>query len=156
MRLRSGNIPKPAFMKGHQTIYHLLIRTLLRLSNPSWKHLFTAWAVLFVTLTCKAQINWYVPNTNYSTARNWDERILETIRADTPNPPVQARNLFSYAVCMYDAWAAYDTKAVGFIYHGKHTAADLAAARSEAISYAVYRMMEERLVYSRTATNQIA
>jgi hypothetical protein len=57
---------------------------------------------------------------------------------------------------MYDAWAAYDTNAVGFIYHGKHTAADLAAARNQAISYAVYRMMEERLVYSRTATNQIA
>jgi hypothetical protein len=112
--------------------------------------------VLFVTLTCKAQINWYNPNTNYSTARNWDERILETIRADTPNPPVQARNLFSYAVCMYDAWAAYDTKAVGFIYHGKHTAADVTAARNAAISYAVYRMMHERLAYSRTATNQIA
>jgi len=55
---------------------------------------------------------------------------------------------------MYDAWAAYDTKAVGFIYRGKHTAADVAAARREAISYAVYRMMVERLAYSRTATNQ--
>jgi hypothetical protein len=57
---------------------------------------------------------------------------------------------------MYDAWAAYDTNAVGFIYHGKHTAADVAAARNEAISYAVYRMIHERMAYSRTATNQIA
>jgi hypothetical protein len=57
---------------------------------------------------------------------------------------------------MYDAWAAYDTNALGFLYHAKHTAADVASARNEAISYAVYRMMEERLVYSRTATNQIA
>jgi hypothetical protein len=30
----------------------------------------------------------------------------------------------------------------------------VAAARREAISYAVYRMMVERLAYSRTATNQ--
>jgi hypothetical protein len=126
-------------------------------STARWKHFFTALVLLCATLHCRAQqIIWYNPNTNYSTARNWDERALETIRADTPNPPVQARNLFSYAVCMYDAWAAYDTNAVGFIYHGKQTAADVAAARNEAISYAVYRMMEERLVYSRTATNQIA
>jgi hypothetical protein len=102
----------------------------------------------------QAQIIYYNPNPNYTTARNWSERIIESIRMDTPHPPAQARNLFSYSVCMYDAWAAYDTNAVGFIYHGKHTAADVAAARNEAISYAVYRMMVERLAYSRTATNQ--
>ena len=125
-------------------------------ANARLRHLGVSWGVLFIALNCGAQIIWYNPNPNYSTARNWDERALETIRADTPNPPVQARNLLSYAVCMYDAWAAYDTNAVGFIYHGKHTAADVAAARNEAISYAVYRMMVERLAYSRTATNQMA
>src|SRR5712671_5406474 len=131
-------------------------RQLLHGTNPRWKHLFAASIVLFVALKCSAQlvINWYNPNTNYTIARNWSERILESIRMDTPNPPAQARNLFSYSVCMYDAWAAYDTNAVGFIYRGKHTAADVAAARREAISYAVYRMMVERLAYSRTATNQ--
>src|SRR5579862_4213540 len=123
--------------------------------NAPWKSCFTALALLLAALHCRAQIIWYNPNPNYSTARNWDERALETIRADTPNPPVQARNLFSYAVCMYDAWAAYDTNAVGFIYHAKHTAADVAAARNEAMSYAVYRMIHERMAYSRTATNQI-
>lgn len=55
---------------------------------------------------------------------------------------------------MYDAWAAYDEKAVGFVYRGKHTAADVPAARREAISYAMHRMMVERLAYSRTAVNQ--
>ena len=55
---------------------------------------------------------------------------------------------------MYDAWAAYDSNAVGFIYRAKHTAEDMAAARREAISYAMYRMMLERHAYSRTATNQ--
>lgn len=87
-----------------------------------------------------------------SIARIWDERALAAIRQDTPHPPGQARNLFSFSVCMYDAWSAYDTNgSVGFLYHGKQTAPDLDAARREAISYAVYRMMKERHVFSRTA-----
>jgi hypothetical protein len=118
-------------------------------------HLLTIAVLLVTALNCGAAvINWYAPNTNYSIARNWNERVLESIRTDTPHPPAQARNLFSYSVCMYDAWAAYDTNAVGFVYRGKHTAVDVAAARREAISYAMHRMIEERLAYSRTATNQ--
>src|SRR5438128_11736248 len=80
-----------------------------------------------------------------SVARVWDERALAAIRVDTPHPPAQARNLFSLSVCMYDAWAAYDTNgAVGYVYRGKHTAADVAAARHEAISFAAYRILKER------------
>lgn len=101
-----------------------------------------------------ATLRWYEPNPAYSIARNWNERALEGIRMDTPHPPGQARNLFSFSVCMYDAWAAYDPKAVGFAYRAKHTATDIAAARREAISYAMYRMMTERHAFSRTATNQ--
>jgi hypothetical protein len=121
---------------------------------PSKKLVCAGIVIFLAAFHCRAQIIWYNPNTNYSIARNWSERALESIRMDTPHPPAQARNLFSYSVCMYDAWAAYDTNAVGFIYRGKHTAADVAAARREAISYAMYRMMVERLAYSRTATNQ--
>lgn len=99
-------------------------------------------------------IDWYVPKPEYSIARNWSERALEGIRMDTPHPPGQARNLFSFSVAMYDAWAAFDPKAVGFIYRSKHTAVDVPAARREAISYAMYRMMLERHSFSRTAMNQ--
>src|SRR4051812_47865421 len=89
-------------------------------------------------------------------ARVWNERALAAIRVDTPHPPAQARNLFSLAVCMYDAWAAYDTNgAVGVIYHGKHPAPDIGAARNEAISYAACRMLKERHAYSRTAVNAL-
>src|SRR5437867_12061190 len=88
-----------------------------------------------------------------SIARVWDEEILSAIRIDNPHPPVQARNLFSLSVCMYDAWAAYDGVAVGYIYHAKHTAGDVAAARREAISYAAYRILKERYAYSRSSTN---
>jgi hypothetical protein len=92
-----------------------------------------------------------------SIARIWDEQALQGIRTDTPHPPAQARNLFSFSVCMFDAWAAYGTNAeVGFIYRDKHSAPDIAAARSEAISYAVYRMMKERHFYSKTSTNMLA
>jgi hypothetical protein len=94
---------------------------------------------------------------HWSIARIWNERALAAIRADTPHPPAQARNYFSFSVCMYDAWAAYDTNgSAGFVYHQKHTAADVAAARREAISYAVFRMMKERHAFSRTAGPSLA
>jgi hypothetical protein len=91
-----------------------------------------------------------------SIARRWDEQALSAIRIDTPHPPAQARNLFSLSVCMYDAWAAYDTNgAVGFIYRQKHTGPSVADARRTAISYAAYRILRERHAYSRTATNTL-
>lgn len=90
-----------------------------------------------------------------SIARVWDEEILSAIRIDLPNPPVHARNLFHFSVAMYDAWAAYDSNAVGVIYHQKHSAADIAAARREAISYAAYRILRERYALSRGATNTL-
>lgn len=119
-----------------------------------WKRVLIACTLAFATFASRAAIVWYEPKPEYTIARNWSERILESIRMDTPHPPAQARNLFTYSVCMYDAWAAYDPNAVGFVYRGKHTATDVAAARREAISYAMHRMMSERLAYSRTATNQ--
>lgn len=143
---------KPA--EATQAMCQQLIKIASARANAVWKRLFGACIALALTLQCSAAINWYVPKTNYSIARNWNERMLEGIRMDTPHPPGQARNLFSFSVCMYDAWAAYDSNAVGFIYRGKHTAPDIAAARREAISYAMYRMMLERHAYSRTATNQ--
>jgi hypothetical protein len=92
-----------------------------------------------------------------SVARVWDERALAAIRADTPHPPAQARNYFSLSVCMWDAWAAYDTNgAVGFVYRGKHTATNIFAARNEAISYAAWRLLKERHVYSKTAATTLA
>jgi hypothetical protein len=90
-----------------------------------------------------------------STARIWDEEILAAIRIDTPHPPVQARNLFHVSVAMYDAWAAYDQVAVGYLYRNKHSAADLSAARNEAISYAAYRLLTERYALSRSSTNTL-
>src|SRR5829696_9011512 len=90
-----------------------------------------------------------------SIARVWNERALAAIRVDTPHPPAQARNYFSFSVCMYDAWAAYDSNAVGYVYRGKHTAPNIAVARSNAVSYEAFRLLRERHVYSRTASNTL-
>lgn len=91
-----------------------------------------------------------------SIARTWDEEILAAIRIDTPHPPVHARNLFHLSVVMYDAWAAYDNVAVGYLFREKHTTADVAAARREAISYAAYRILRERYVFSKSSSNTLA
>src|SRR5260221_5546387 len=113
----------------------------------------TIW--LISMFTGVASLNVHAAASN-SIARVWNERSLAAIRVDTPHPPGQARNYFSFSICMYDAWAAYDPMAVGHIYHGKHTAADIQPARSNAISYAVYRMMKERHAFSKTAAATLA
>jgi hypothetical protein len=91
-----------------------------------------------------------------SVARTWNERATAAVRADTPHPPGQARNYFSLSVCMYDAWAAYDPVAVGYIYRGKSTSTNLLADRKQAISYAAWRMLKERHAYSKTAAATLA
>jgi len=89
-------------------------------------------------------------------ARIWDETLLDAIRIDKPHPPVHARNLFSLSVVMYDAWAAYDPVARGYVYTNKHTALDSAAARRAAISQAAYRLLKSRFVNSVRAADTSA
>jgi len=80
----------------------------------------------------------------WSVARVWNEALLAAIRIDRPKPPVHARNLFHLAVAMWDAWAAYDPLAVGYISADKYVAPDVAAARREAISHAAHRLLAHR------------
>jgi hypothetical protein len=82
----------------------------------------------------------------WSVARRWDEALLDAIRRALPNPPVHARNLFHTSAAMWDAWAAYDPTANGYIYTTKERAGDVAAARDEAISYAAYRVLSARFI----------
>jgi hypothetical protein len=82
----------------------------------------------------------------WSVARRWDEALLDAIRRSLPNPPVHARNLFHTSVAMWDAWAAYDPTASGYVFKEKPHADNVAAARNEAISYAAYRVLSERFL----------
>src|SRR5260370_26491650 len=58
-------------------------------------------------------------NSTWSVARRWDEALLDAIRRALPNPPVHARNLFHLSVAMWDAWAAYDATASGYVFKEK-------------------------------------
>ena len=83
---------------------------------------------------------------NWSVARRWDAALLDAIRRALPNPPVHARNLFHVSIAMWDAWAAYDSTASGYLFKAKVPAGDPSAARNEAISYAAYRVLTARFI----------
>ena len=86
-----------------------------------------------------------------SVARTWNEQILDAIRIDFPAPTVHARNLFHTSVAMWDAWAAYDTEALGYLHRESASATDIPAARDEAISYAAYGVLSVRYLLSTNA-----
>lgn len=88
---------------------------------------------------------------DHSVARQWDDTLLDSIRRDTPRPPVHARNLFHTSVAMYDAWAAFDADAQGSFFHEKVAATDTVAAQNEAVSYAAYRILLHRFAGSPNA-----
>jgi len=73
----------------------------------------------------------------------WNEAVLAAIRASRPAPPVAARALAVVHTAMYDAWAAYDGRAVGtrlgFVrpLHGRGSA----KVKSEAVGYAAYHAL---------------
>lgn len=79
-----------------------------------------------------------------SVANVWDEALLSAIRRDVPAPTVHSRNLFHLSAAMWDAWAAYDPEATGYLVTEKHEADDVQAARETAISYAAYRILLHR------------
>jgi hypothetical protein len=80
----------------------------------------------------------------HSVARVWNEQVLAAIRRDVPAPTVHARNLFHLSAAMWDAWAAYDARADGYVVREKLHADDVEAARETAISYAAYRILLQR------------
>ena len=95
-------------------------------------------------------------NPDWSVARRWDEALLDAIRRSLPNPPVHARNLFHTSVAMWDAWAAYDATATGYVFKEKLSAGNVAAARAEAISYAAYRILTRRFLKAVGAEETLA
>ena len=96
---------------------------------------------------------------DHSIARDWNELLLLGIRNDFARPTVHARNLWHSSIMMYDIWAVYDDtadtyflgKTVGdffcpfqeFAFTG-----DVEAARHQAISFAMYRLMYNRFISS--------
>lgn len=85
--------------------------------------------------------------------------MLEAIRNDLARPTVHARNLFHTSIAMHDAWAAYAPGGSTYLLGqtvGTYTSTfggipapdDVTAAREEALSYAVYRLIQYRFASS--------
>ena len=81
-----------------------------------------------------------------SAARVWNEEALAAIRLTVPDPPRHARNLFHLAAAMWNAWAAFDPLAVGYLHHEKIGLPEdrIEAARRVAIHHAAYRLLRAR------------
>jgi len=90
-----------------------------------------------------------------SVARQWNEQLLSAIRRDFARPTVHARNLFHVSMAMWDAWAAYDPTADTFLVHEPGVAAEIEAAREEAISFAAYRVLRARFANSPGAATSL-
>jgi hypothetical protein len=77
-----------------------------------------------------------------SVVLRWNDALLQGVRSSRLGPPMVARALAIAHTCMYDAWAAYDHKAVGTRLGGllrrpprERTIANM----KQAVSFAAYR-----------------
>jgi hypothetical protein len=84
------------------------------------------------------------PAPTASVARRWNEQMMSSIRRDLPRPTVHARNLFHVSAAMWDAWAVFSPTAQPVFTAERLSAANIAAARDEAISYAAFRVLDHR------------
>ncbi|QOJ13630.1 MAG: vanadium-dependent haloperoxidase [Planctomycetia bacterium] len=85
----------------------------------------------------------------------WNEVMLAAVRAGPPRPTVIARSLFIVHSAMYDAWAAYDSKAVGTQLGGslRRTASERTEANKRAaVSYAAHRALRDQFGAYETST----
>lgn len=72
----------------------------------------------------------------------WNQALLQGVRDSTLGPPMVARALAIAHTCAYDAWAAYDTRALGTEFGSqlrRPRRDDSIANKKEAISFAFYR-----------------
>ncbi|WP_191859582.1 T9SS type A sorting domain-containing protein [Hanstruepera ponticola] len=102
-----------------------------------------------------------------SVAREWNEQLLDAIRNDFARPTVHARNLFHTSMVMYDSWAVFDSQAEtiflgknfgGYIcdFNGIDSPSDVASARHEVMSYAMFRLLNHRFQDSPGSAESLA
>jgi hypothetical protein len=78
----------------------------------------------------------------------WNNTVLQEVREAKLGAPMVARALAIVHTCVYDAWAAYDERALGTQPGGalRRTASERELANKErAISYAAYRALADVL-----------
>src|SRR5437762_3614947 len=85
-----------------------------------------------------------VAATTDNVAIQWDNAALQAIRVAKLGPPIVARALAIVHTVMYDAWAAYDDRAVGTRLGGSLRRPGVErtlASKNEAVSFAAYRAL---------------
>jgi hypothetical protein len=83
----------------------------------------------------------YPPSANDNLVLQWDEELLQAVRALPPGPTIVARAINVVHTAIFDAWAAYDVKAVGTRLGGtlrRPPREFTLANKNKAISYAAY------------------
>jgi hypothetical protein len=83
----------------------------------------------------------YPPSTSDNVVLQWDEELLQAVRALPPGPTVTARAISVLHTAIFDAWAAYDAKARGTRLGSslRRPAAERTLEnKSKAISFAAY------------------
>lgn len=88
----------------------------------------------------------------------WSSACLQAIRTTRPGPPMVARMLAIVHTAIYDAWAAYDARAVGTRLGGslRRPAAERTVEnKRRAMSYAAYRSLVDLFPTQRSAFDQI-
>ena len=95
--------------------------------------------------------DWSQRGITHTSARQWNDLLLDSIRRDFARPTVHARNLYHTSAGMWDAWAAYDERADQIFHQEKLSSQDIAADRDEAISFAMYRLLRHRFLTSPAA-----
>ena len=124
-------------------------------------HRLLAFAIMVVGLATGTRVDAQIEE---NVAHIWNEEVLEGIRNDFARPTVHARNLLHTSIAMFDIWTAYETDgATESFLLGKswgafecpfegvpipETPVAVEAARHEAISYAIYRIMTHRFADS--------
>ena len=76
----------------------------------------------------------------------WDNATLQTIRFLHPGPTIHARALAVTHTCIYDAWAAYDGKAVATVLGDqlrRPSSERTEENKKKAISFAAYRCLSD-------------
>jgi hypothetical protein len=109
----------------------------------------------------------YPPSANDNVVLQWDEELLQAVRALPPGPTITARAIAMLHTAIFDAWAAYDPKATGTRLGRtlrrpprEYTLAN----KSKAISFAAYKTLvdlfparkfdfDEQMAYLGYATN---
>src|SRR5437879_11846500 len=87
-----------------------------------------------------------VAATTDNVAIQWDNALLQAIRVTKPGPPIVARALAIVHTAMYDAWAAYDDRAVGTRLGAslrRPSSERTLASKNEAVSFAAYRALAD-------------